>query len=88
MLQNNKVQAILYSLLLFIGIAALPPAHPSALAEGRINIPQHVIDELKESARKDREEAARLQKKSDETIQDLWKIIEEAKRQRAQNQSP
>ena len=86
MLNNNKIQAIFYCLLLLIGIASAPAA-PSASAEGRIKIPQSVINELKESARKDREEAARLQKKSDEIIQDLWKIIEEAEKQRTQTQS-
>jgi len=86
MLNNNKIQAIFYCLLLLIGIASAP-AVPSASAEGRIKIPQSVINELKESARKDREEAARLQKKSDEIIQDLWKIIEEAEKQRTQTQS-
>ena len=86
MLNNNKIQAIFYCLLLLIGIASAP-AVPSASAEGRIKIPQSVINELKESARKDREEAERQLKLRDQAIQNLWKIIEEAEKQRAHTQS-
>lgn len=84
---NNKtIQAIFYSLLLLIGIASAP-AVPNASAEGRIKIPQHVIDELKESARKDREEAERLLKKRDKAMENLLKILEEMERQSAQTQN-
>jgi hypothetical protein len=85
MLKYTKIQAIFYSLLLFIGIASAP-AVPTASAEGRIKIPQKVITDLKESAQKDREEAERQLKLRDQAIQNLWKIIEEAEKQRVQTQ--
>jgi hypothetical protein len=86
MLNNNKIQAIFYCLLLLIGIASAPAA-PSASAEGRIKIPQSLINELKESARKDKEEAEKYQRKADQAMENLLQILEEMERQNAQTQS-
>ena len=81
MLNSKKIQAILYSLLLFISIISAPASR--AFAEGKIKIPQSVINELKELAKKDRKEAEQQLKMRDQAIQNLLKIAEEAEKQNA-----